>query len=114
MHYMYIKFSCLAHTTSNQSNIIYSIQVIQQKIFKQEEEEALDTLGGLCPPSLDIIGALTLYHLLVGLFLRLLSGLHLLLPGLLLLHFSIDISSKCLIILPSRLKFFLGYNQFLF
>jgi hypothetical protein len=48
-----------------------------------------------------------LLHLLAGLLLRLLLGLPL-------LPFSIDISSKCFVILPSQLKFFLGYHQFLF
>jgi hypothetical protein len=67
------------------------------------------TFGGLLPPSPDILGALALHRLLAGLLLCLLSGLLLLLlPGLLLLPFSIDISSKCLVILPSLLKVFLG------
>jgi hypothetical protein len=64
-------------------------------------------LGGLLPSSPDILRALTLYRLLVGLLLRLLSAL-------LLIPFSVDILSKCLIILPSLLKFFFSYNQFLF
>jgi hypothetical protein len=48
-----------------------------------------------------------LLRLLAGLLLRLLSDL-------LLLPFSVDISSKYLVILPSLMKFFLGYRQFLF
>jgi hypothetical protein len=72
------------------------------------------TFEGLLPPSPDIFGALALHRHLVGLLLSLLSGLLLLLPSLLLLPFSIDISSKCLVVLPSLLKIFLGYNQFLF
>jgi hypothetical protein len=55
---------------------------------------------------------LALHRLLAGLLLCLLLGL--LLPALLLLLFSVDISSKFLVILPSLLNFFLGYNQFLF
>jgi hypothetical protein len=66
------------------------------------------------PPSPDIIGALILYHLLAGLLFRLLSDLLLFLSGLFLFLFSIDISIKCLVSLPSLLKVFLGYNQFLF
>jgi hypothetical protein len=54
-----------------------------------------------------------LLHLLADLLLCLLSGL-LLLFGVVLLPFSVDIPSKCLVILPSLLKFFLIYYQFLF
>jgi hypothetical protein len=79
----------------------------------RRRETPWTTLGGLLPPSLDILGASTLLRLLAGLLLHLLSGLLLLLLGFLLLPFSIDISSKCLIILPSVLQFFLGYNYFL-
>jgi hypothetical protein len=54
---------------------------------------------------------LALLRLLVGLILRLLLGHLLLLPSLLLVPFSIDILSKCLVVLPSLLQFFLGYSQ---
>jgi hypothetical protein len=64
------------------------------------------TLGGLLPPSSDILGALALHRLFLGILLRLLSGLLPPLSGLLLLPFSVDISSKYLVVLPSLLKFF--------
>jgi hypothetical protein len=64
------------------------------------------TLGGLLRPSLDILEALALHRLLVGLLL--------LLPGLLLLPSSINILSQYLVILPYLLNVFLGYSQFLF
>jgi hypothetical protein len=76
-------------------------------------ERPLDTLGGLVPPSLDILRPLGLHCLLSGLLIRLLSSL-LLLSGLLLLYFSIDISSKCLVVLSRLHKVFLNYSQFLF
>jgi hypothetical protein len=50
----------------------------------------------------------------VGLLLRLLLGHLLFLPGLLLLPFSVDISSKGLVVHHNLLKFFLGYIQILF
>jgi hypothetical protein len=72
------------------------------------------TLGGLLPPSPDILGALALieplghhHRLPPGLLLRLLLGLLLLSLGLLLLPSSIDISGQCLVVLPCLLKFFL-------
>jgi hypothetical protein len=88
---------------------IYSIKVHQQRyqLVGRRRERPWTTLGGLVPPSADILRALTLLRLLTGLLLRPLSGL-------LLLSFSIDILSKCLVVLPNLLKFFLGYNQFLF
>jgi hypothetical protein len=57
---------------------------------------------------------LALHYLLAGLILRLLSGFLLLLLGLILLPFTFDISIKCFVVLPSLLKYLLGYNQFLF
>jgi hypothetical protein len=76
-------------------------------LSSRRRERPWTNLGGLLAPSPDILEALALHRLLAGLLLCLL-------PGLLLLPFSVDISSKCLVILPSLLKFFLGYNQFLF
>jgi hypothetical protein len=64
-------------------------------------------LGGLLPSSSDILRALTIHRLLAALLLRLLSSLLFLLSGILLLPFDVDISSKCLVILPSLLKVFL-------
>jgi hypothetical protein len=77
-------------------------------------ERPLDTLGGLVPPSSDILRPLGLHRLLAGLLIHLLSSLLLLLSGLLLFSFSVDISSKCLVILPRLHKVFLDYSQFLF
>jgi hypothetical protein len=92
------------------------------------------TLGGLLPPSLDILEALALigcrrhhHRLPPGLLLRLLSGLLLppvllirlllgllLPPALLLLPSSIDIESQCNVVLLRLLKFFLDRSQFIF
>jgi hypothetical protein len=68
-------------------------------------ERSWTTLKRLLPPSPHIIGALAHLRLLAGLLLHLLLDL-------LLLPFSIDISSKWLVALPSLLQFFLGYSQF--
>jgi hypothetical protein len=104
---MYIKFRCSAHTRSNKSNIIYNIKSFNERyLIRRRKMHCTTTLGGLLPPSLDILEALALH--------RLLAGLLLFLAGLLILSFSVDISSKCLVILPSLLKLFLGYNKFLF
>jgi hypothetical protein len=102
---MHIKFSCSAHTRLNKSNIIYSIKLFNKRYLIIRRKRSWTILKGLLPPSPDILGALALHPLLVGL---------LLLLGLLLLPFSVDILSKCLIILSRLLKLFLGYNQFLF
>jgi hypothetical protein len=71
-------------------------------------------LGGLLPSSPDIIGALALighrhhHH-------RLPSGFLLcLLSGILLLPSSIDIASRCGVVLLCMLKFFLDGGQFIF
>jgi hypothetical protein len=114
MRFMHIKFSCSPHTRSNKSNIIYSIKSFNKRYLIRRRKRPGTTHGGLLPASPDILGALALHCLLAGLLLRLFLGLLLLLAGLLLLPFSVDISSKCLVILPSLLKFFLGYSQFLF
>jgi hypothetical protein len=90
----------LSSVRSGQEHLIYISA-------SRRRERHWTTLGGLLPPSLDILGALALHRLLAGLLLCLLSDL-------LLLPFSIDISSKCLVILPTLLKFFVGYNQCLF
>jgi hypothetical protein len=101
---MHIKFRCSIHTRLNKSNIIYNIKSFNKRYL----------IWRTTSPCPDILGALAIHHLLAGLLLRLLLSLLLLLLGLLLLAFSIDISSKFLFILPSLLKFFLSYNQFLF
>jgi hypothetical protein len=72
---------------------MYIIKSFNKNISNQEEEDALTTLGGLLYPSPDILRAFVLHRLLAGLLLCLLSGLLLLLPGLL-LPFSVDILSK--------------------
>jgi hypothetical protein len=113
MHYMHIKFSYSAHTRSNKSNIIYSIKSFNKR-YLIRRGMPWTTLGGLLPSSPDILGALALHRLLSGLLLRLPSGLLLRLLSGILFPFSIDISSKCLLTFSSLLKFFLGYNQFLF
>jgi hypothetical protein len=87
---MDIKFSCSAYTRSHKSN----------KYLQHQNTSAKDISSKVL-------------HVLAGLLLRLLSGIILLLLGLL-LSFSVDIPSKCLVILPSLLKFFLSYRQFLF
>jgi hypothetical protein len=71
------------------------------------------TLGGLLPPSPDILGALAFPCFLVGLLLRLLAAL-LLPPVPLLLPFSIDIVSQCNIVLLRLLILFLDRSQFVF
>jgi hypothetical protein len=81
MHYMHIKFNC--------STYIYSIKILQQKIYQANYFTFLPA-SSPC----------------------LLSGVLLLLG--LLIPLSVDIPSKCIVILPSLLKFFLGYRQFLF
>jgi hypothetical protein len=108
-----MKFSCSAYTRSQVQHIFTTLKSFN-KIYQLVgwwRERPWTNLGGLLPPSLDILGALALLYLLAGLLLRLLSGL-LLLLGLLLFPFSIDILSKCLVVLPSLLQFFLGYSQF--
>jgi hypothetical protein len=62
------------------------------------------TLGGLLPPSPDILRAFALLRLLVGLFL----------PSVLLLPSSIDIASQYDVVLLHLLKFFLDKSQFIF
>jgi hypothetical protein len=109
---MHIKFSCLANTRS-QVQHIFTTPKSFNKIYQlvgRRRERPWSTLGGLLPPSPGILGALCLLCFLVGLLLCLLSGFLLLLLGLLFLAFSIDISGKCLVILPSLLQFFLGYS----
>jgi hypothetical protein len=120
MHYMHIKFSCSAYTRSHKSNIYLQHQVIQQEISaNRRRERSCTVLGGLLPPSPDILGALTLiehrrhhHRLPLSLLLRLLSGI--LLPPGILLPSSIDISSQCGVVLPHLLKFFLDSSQFVF
>jgi hypothetical protein len=80
----------------------------------RRRERPWTTLGGLLPPSPDILRTLALigppghhHRLPLGLLLHLLSGILLLPPGILLFPSSIDISSKCLVLLPCMLKFFL-------
>jgi hypothetical protein len=104
---MHIKLRCSTHTRSNKSNIIYNIKSFNKRYLIRRRKRPWTILGGLLPSSPDILRALALYRFLVGLLLRLLSTL-------LLIPFSVDILSKCLIILPSLLKFFFGYSQFLF
>jgi hypothetical protein len=77
------------------------------------------TLGGLLPPSLDILRALALighrrhhHRLPLSLLLRLVLGL--LLPPGLLLPSIIDILSQCSVVLLRVLKFFLDGSQFIF
>jgi hypothetical protein len=76
-------------------------------------ERSWTTLGWLLPPNPDILGALTLLHLLAGLLLHHLSGL-LLLSVLLLLPSSIDIASQRGVVLLRLLKFFLNRSLFVF
>jgi hypothetical protein len=110
---MHIKFSC--------STYIYSIKSSNKRyiIASRRKERHWITLGGLIPPSQDILRALALigpwhhhHRLPSSLLLHLLLGL--LLPPGLLLPSSIDISSQCLIVLPRLLKFFLDKSQFVF
>jgi hypothetical protein len=106
MHYMHMKFSCSAYTRS-QVQHIFTTSKSFNKIYQlagRRRERTYTTLGGLLPPSPDNLGALVLLRLFAGLLLYLLLGLLLLLP------FSIDISSKCLVVLPNLLQFFLSYN----
>jgi hypothetical protein len=61
MHYIHIKFSCLAYTRSHKFNIYLQHQIIHQKISaSRRKERHWTTLGGLVPPSPDILGALAL------------------------------------------------------
>jgi hypothetical protein len=72
------------------------------------------TLGGLLPPSPDILGALALIKRRCHHHRLSLSLLFYLLPGLLLLPSSIDITSQCGVVLFHLLKFFLDGSQFIF
>jgi hypothetical protein len=108
---MHMKFSCSPYTRSEVQHIFTTSKSFN-KIYhtaSRKRERPWTTLGGLVPPTPDILGALALLRLLAGLLLRLLLGLLLLLLSLL-LPFSIDISSKCLAVLPSLLQFFLDYS----
>jgi hypothetical protein len=74
---MYIKFSCLAHTRSHKFNI-----------YLQHQNTSIKNISS------------KLLHLLAGLLLCLHLCLLLLLSGILILPFSVDIPSKSLVILP--------------
>jgi hypothetical protein len=125
---MHIMFSC-----SHKSNIYLQQKSFNKRYIKasRRRDGSWTTLGGLLPPSLDILGALALirpsrHHVLDGLLppsllLSLPSGLLLLLPpdlrlllplGLLLLPH--NIASQKFLFLLRLLKFFLGPCQFLF
>jgi hypothetical protein len=101
---IYISNLVVQYTQDHVSPIyIYNIKILQQKITTSK-----DDISFFCWTTLE-----GLLRLLANLLLCLLSGLLLLLTSFL-LSFSVDILSKCLVILPSLLKFFLGYRQFLF
>jgi hypothetical protein len=111
---MFIHISSLVVHIS--STYIYNKSFNKRYIIASRRREMpWTTLGGLLPPSLDILRALAIigppghhHHLLSTLLLCLLSSLLLLSLGLLILSSSIDISSQCLIVLFCLLKFFLG------
>jgi hypothetical protein len=87
---MHIKFSCSAYTRSQVQHILIASKSFN-KIYQlagRRRERPWTTLGGLLPLSSNILRALTLLRLLMG---------------LLILPFSIDILSKCLVVLPSLL-----------
>jgi hypothetical protein len=106
---MHIKFRC-----SHKFNIYLQQKPLNKRyiIASKRRERSWTTLGGLLPPSMDILEVLALighlghHHRFLSGLLRLVSGL-LLLPGLLLFPSSIDISSQYLVVLPYLLKFFL-------
>jgi hypothetical protein len=97
-----MKFSCSAYTRS-QVQYIFTASKSFNKIYQlagRRSERSCTTLGGLLLLSPEILGAFVLLRLLAGLLLRLLSGLLLFFFGILILPFSIDISTKCLVVLP--------------
>jgi hypothetical protein len=96
MHYiMHIKFTCLHKL--NIYNIYKSYTKTHSKLASKREEA---------------FGALALLRLLVSILLRLLAGI--LLPPVLLLPSSIDITSQCGVVHLHLLKFFLDRSQFIF
>jgi hypothetical protein len=115
--YIIISHSCITHikfSCSHKFNIYLQQKSLNKRyiIASRRRERPWTTLGGLLPPSPDILGALALigplghHHCLLSDLLRLLSDL-ILLPDFFLLPSSIDISSLYLVVLLCLLKFFL-------